>query len=178
MISLVVVMENLTLTRAFWCSDDHIKLDANGSVKIEINFVPFQLGHRQCSVLLINEDIGEFLYLIETETLLPLPCRVPYVPSAHSVRVSSSLAAHHGRGMYGGDDRVLYWKCDNGETFKENILIAKTNLAKENALGRLMLSKVTHSLSFSSSLKLYIFKILQLSLVKKTCLRRNYNAVN
>ena len=128
--------EDFTLTRAFWCSDDNIQLDANGSAKIEINFVPFQLGHRQCSVLLINEDIGEFLYLIETETVLPLPCRVPYVPSAHSVRVSSSLAAHHGRGIYGGDDRVLYWKCDSGETFTENILITRTNVTKENALGR------------------------------------------
>jgi hypothetical protein len=135
-ISLHIVRENLTLTRAFWCSDDNVRLDANGSAKIEINFVPFQLGHRQCSVLLINEDIGEFLYLIETETVFPLPCRVPYVPSAHSVRVSSSLAAHHGRGVYGGDDRVLYWKCDSGETFTENILIARTNLTKENALGR------------------------------------------
>ena len=135
---LFTVPENFTLTRAFWCSDDNIQLDANGSAKIEISFVPFQLGHRQCSVLLINEDIGEFLYLIETETVLPLPCRVPYVPSAHSVRVSSSLAAHHGRGIYGGDDRVLYWKCESGETFTENIVIARTNLTKENALGRYM----------------------------------------
>lgn len=128
--------ENLTLTRAFWCSDDNIQLDGTGSAKIEINFVPFQIGNRQCSVLLINEDIGEFLYLIETETTVPLPCRVPYVPSAHSVRVSSSLAAHHGRGIYGGDDRVLYWKCDCSETFTENIVITRTNLAKENALGK------------------------------------------
>lgn len=129
------------MTRAFWCSADNIHLDSNGISKVEINFVPFQSGHRQCSVLLINEDIGEFLYLIETETVLPLPSRVPYVPSPHSARVSSSLAAHHGRGTFGGDDRVIYWKCDNNESFTENIMIPRINMARENALGKLALYK-------------------------------------
>ena len=127
--------DSVAMTRGFWCSSDNISLEAHGHAKITINFVPFQLGTRQCSVLLINEDIGEFLYLIETETTLPLPSRVPYVPSAHSVRVSSSMAALHGRGVFGGDDRVLYWKCDNNESFTENILIPAINVAKESALG-------------------------------------------
>lgn len=39
-----------------------------------------------------------------------------------------------GKGLFGGDDRVVYWKCENDSTLKEKLLIPVTNEAKELAL--------------------------------------------
>lgn len=39
-----------------------------------------------------------------------------------------------GRGLFGGDDRVVYWKCESGQTLKESIHVPITNKAKERAL--------------------------------------------
>ena len=39
-----------------------------------------------------------------------------------------------GGGLYGGDDSVIYWKCEANQTLKEKLLIPVTNMAKERAL--------------------------------------------
>lgn len=39
-----------------------------------------------------------------------------------------------GGGLFGGDDRVVYWKCESGQTLKESIHVPITNKAKERAL--------------------------------------------
>lgn len=121
---------------AFWCPSNTVHVTANGTAEVEIDFLPFNLGHRQCSVLFINDKIGEFLYCIEANALLPLPSPVPFTDSPHSIRISSAAAARRGRGYFGGDDRVVYWKCENGETFTEELAVPLENTARENALGK------------------------------------------
>ena len=102
---------------------------------VEIHFLPFTLGPRQCSILFINETVGEFLYSIEAVSKPPLPSPLPFTLSPHSVRVSSAAAAARGQGVFGGDDRVVYWKCESKENFTEELVLPLENAAKEKALG-------------------------------------------
>lgn len=124
---------------AFWSPAKTIHLEANGTEAVEIHFLPFHVGYRQCSILFINDQIGEFLYCIEANTTVPLPSHMPVAQSLHSVRISSGAAARSGRGAYGGDERVVYWKCEHGESFTEDLHIPVVNEAMENALGELTL---------------------------------------
>ena len=123
------------MLNSFWSPSQSFYLDANGTATVEIQFLPFSVGHRQCSVLFINEKIGEFLYSIEANALLPQPSILPHIPSAHSVRISSAAAARSARGVFGGDERVVYWKCESSETFTEDLHVPLTNVAREKALG-------------------------------------------
>ncbi|XP_033113331.1 cilia- and flagella-associated protein 47-like isoform X2 [Anneissia japonica] len=122
------------LVSAFFCDKKLVKIDANSVTTVYIDFLPFNIGKRQCSVLFINEDVGEFLYSIEATALLPLPSCLPFTPTKHSVRISSAAAAGSGRGLYGGDDRVIYWRCDSNQTLNEELTIPLTNTAYEQAL--------------------------------------------
>ena len=69
-------------------------LPANKSAPIVINFLPYEIGKKQYSIVFINEDIGEFIYAIEGVGTMPLPSMVPFFPQAPgSVRISSAVAA-------------------------------------------------------------------------------------
>uniref|UniRef100_H2XR20 Uncharacterized protein n=2 Tax=Ciona intestinalis TaxID=7719 RepID=H2XR20_CIOIN len=39
-----------------------------------------------------------------------------------------------GKGLFGGDERIIYWKCENNSTLQEKLLVPVTNEAKEKAL--------------------------------------------
>lgn len=119
---------------AFWCPANTIHLEANSTGAVQIQFLPFDVGHRQCSILFINDKIGEFLYCIEANATLPLPSPMPVANSPHSIRISSAAAARSGRGAFGGDERVVYWKCEHNESFTEDLYIPLVNEARENAL--------------------------------------------
>lgn len=120
---------------AFWCTNPTVHLDANDTALVEIHFLPFTTGNRQCSILFINDKVGEFLYSIEANALLPLPSPLPVVDSPHSLRISSAAAARSSRGVFGGDERVVYWKSENSEKFTEELHVPLYNVARENALG-------------------------------------------
>ncbi|XP_070190234.1 cilia and flagella-associated protein 47-like isoform X3 [Littorina saxatilis] len=117
---------------AFFSPMGTVYLKAKSKAEVEVDFLPFSVGERQCSVIFLNETIGEFLYSIEAKAALPLPSPLPYAPSSNSVRISS--AALPGAGEYGGDDNVVFWKCEANQALKENLLIPVTNMAKERAL--------------------------------------------
>ncbi|KAL8606797.1 hypothetical protein ACOMHN_049626 [Nucella lapillus] len=119
---------------AFFSPMGSVYLEANVSAEVEVDFLPFSVGERQCSVIFLNETIGEFLYSIEAKATLPLASPLPYLPSNHSVRISSAAAAGVGGGLFGGEDNVVYWKCEASQPLKEKLLIPITNMAKERAL--------------------------------------------
>lgn len=141
---------------AFWCPANTIHLEANSTGAVEIQFLPFDVGHRQCSILFINDKIGEFLYCIEANATLPLPSPMPVAESPHSIRISSAAAARSGRGAFGGDERVVYWKCEQNESFTEDLYIPLVNEARENALGE-YLKIICVILSFISRLHFDLF---------------------
>jgi len=39
-----------------------------------------------------------------------------------------------GKGLFGGDERVVYWKCEAGQELQENLSIPFNNQAREKAL--------------------------------------------
>lgn len=78
---------------AFYVDSKSVRLEAESSAIVSVDFLPFHLGKFQCSVLLINEDVGEFIYSVDATALLPVPSTLPYVPSVHSMRITSGAAA-------------------------------------------------------------------------------------
>lgn len=78
---------------AFYSPVSSVYLDAKSSTTVEIHFLPFNVGERQCSIIFLNEEIGEFLYSIEAKATMPLPDALPFVKTTHSVRISSAAAA-------------------------------------------------------------------------------------
>lgn len=132
--SLQLNKESDNLMSAFYSPVASVYLEANSTNSIEIHFLPFNVGDRQCSVIFLNEAIGEFLYSIEATSTLPLPDVLPFVKTTHSVRISSAAAAGTGKGLFGGDDRVVYWKCEAGQELQENLIIPYSNQARERAL--------------------------------------------
>ena len=117
----------------FWCSTKEIFVGTNEDAKLEIDFLPFSVGNFQCSILLINEDVGDIVYSIEAEARLPLPSIMPFQSSSHIVRVSSSEDSSEKQ--FGFDLRTVYWRCSINEEVAESILLPMVNEAKENALG-------------------------------------------
>ncbi|KAL4233464.1 hypothetical protein ACF0H5_008145 [Mactra antiquata] len=122
------------LMSAFYSPISSVYLDAKSSTTVEIHFLPFNVGERQCSIIFLNEEIGEFLYSIEAKAVMPLPDAVPFVKTNHSVRISSAAAAGTGKGLFGGDDRVVYWKCEAGTELQEYLTVPLNNGARERAL--------------------------------------------
>jgi len=55
--------------------------------------VLFLTGRYQCSVIFMNEKVGEFLYTIEAKATNPKVSSLPFKPGPHSVRISSAAAA-------------------------------------------------------------------------------------
>lgn len=82
---------------SFFCHTTSVELSARGPAVLEVNFLPFQCGRKQCSVVFVNETIGEFLYSIEANADLPLPTAVPFdedrCKTQRSARISTALAA-------------------------------------------------------------------------------------
>ncbi|XP_013416633.1 cilia- and flagella-associated protein 47 isoform X1 [Lingula anatina] len=127
-------VDPVTMMSAYYSPYPTIFLGSKSTGEVELHFLPFHTGVRQCSVIFINENIGEFLYSVEAEAELPLPSSLPFKPSLHSVRISSAAAAGRGRGMFGGDDDVIYWKCEANQSLTETISVPVTNAAREKAL--------------------------------------------
>ncbi|XP_074645875.1 cilia and flagella-associated protein 47-like isoform X2 [Tubulanus polymorphus] len=126
--------DDIPLMNAFFCSETSVDLEAKSIKIVDVQFLPFQAGKRQCSIIFINEDIGEFLYSIEAHAILPLPSVIPFKATSHTVRISSAAAAGSGHGKFGGDDSVVYWKCEVNQMLIENLHIPIMNAKREKAL--------------------------------------------
>ena len=43
---------------------------------LQIKYLPFAMGKDFCTILLVNEQVGEMVYAVEGEALLPVPTQV------------------------------------------------------------------------------------------------------
>ena len=100
------ITDDDTQMSAFYSPISSVYLHANSSTTLEIHFLPFNVGERQCSVIFLNEEVGEFLYSIEAKATLPLPDVLPFVKTTHSVRISSAAAAGRSRNSENGIIKV------------------------------------------------------------------------
>nr|XP_039264663.1 cilia- and flagella-associated protein 47-like isoform X2 [Styela clava] len=120
---------------AFFCKESHIYLETERPTVLKLEYLPFRTGKKYCSILFSSDTVGEFIYAIESNATLPLPSPVPFNPnSPQSVRISSAAAAERGKGLFGGNEKIVYWKCETGTQLQETLLLPVTNEAKENAL--------------------------------------------
>lgn len=67
-------------------------MECSGTTEVELDFLPFHVGDHQCTVIFLNEKIGEFVYLVDAKALAPLPSYLPYLPDKNSARISTAAS--------------------------------------------------------------------------------------
>ncbi|XP_064263439.1 cilia- and flagella-associated protein 47 isoform X3 [Passer domesticus] len=114
------------LLHEFFSPTEKLFLKGKGSAALDIHFLPFYQEKRYCTVILVNEQIGEFVYLIEGIGDLPLASELPALDSPNVLRATSEDESTA--------QTVLYFKCGLGETLEENLKIPLINESRERAL--------------------------------------------
>ena len=131
-------MTESPILSVFWSPDQFTDIGPYGSSEVEIQFLPFDIGTRQCSVLFLNEEIGEFLYTVKAESLLPLPTEVPFFYHDNSKqlgsRVTSAMASHHSQGLVREDSSTIYLHCEAEKETIEELNIPVHNYLRGKAL--------------------------------------------
>uniref|UniRef100_A0A1I8GWP8 Calponin-homology (CH) domain-containing protein n=1 Tax=Macrostomum lignano TaxID=282301 RepID=A0A1I8GWP8_9PLAT len=128
--------------KSFFCHVPEIRLAPRGSAEIDMNFLPFQVDKKQCSVVLRNPTVGEFVYGVEAVADLPVPTRIPMeeanatpgAPPTKTVRISSAVAASRGQSSVVHDHSIVYWRTEANKEVKEVLKIPLINEYKEKAL--------------------------------------------
>ncbi|XP_057901557.1 cilia- and flagella-associated protein 47 [Melospiza georgiana] len=115
-----------SLLHEFFSPMENLFLRGKDSASLDIHFLPFNQEKRYCTLILINEKIGEFVYLIEGSGDLPLTSELPTLDSPNVLHATSEdeCTAHP----------VLYLKCVLGQTLEENLKIPVINEPRERAL--------------------------------------------
>lgn len=83
------------LPDAFWCRQDIVKVKAGAPIKLNVQFLPFALGDHKCQLVLLDDQVGEFMidfagvaskpalietfrWTIENRTSIPRDFPVPF----------------------------------------------------------------------------------------------------
>ncbi len=83
------------LPDAFWCRQDMVKVKAGAPIKLNVQFLPFALGDHKCQLVLLDDQVGEFMidfagvaarpalietfrWTIENRTSIPRDFPVPF----------------------------------------------------------------------------------------------------
>ncbi|XP_041127618.1 cilia- and flagella-associated protein 47-like isoform X2 [Polyodon spathula] len=118
----------VNILNEFFSPVESVVLEAGGSEALEFHYLPFHLGKRYCTIILSNEQIGEFVYSVEGKAELPLPLPLFPVQSLHVLHVSSASPGHS------NDKPILCFKCSNRCVLEEELKIPLVNEAMERAL--------------------------------------------
>ncbi|XP_077637788.1 cilia- and flagella-associated protein 47 [Lonchura striata] len=114
------------LLHEFFSPMEKLFLRGKCSATLDIHFLPFHQEKRYCTVMLVNEKIGDFVYLLEGTGDLPLSSELPALDSPNVLQATSEDASPA--------QPVLYLKCGLGQTLEENLRIPLINEARERAL--------------------------------------------
>ncbi|XP_030333266.1 cilia- and flagella-associated protein 47 [Strigops habroptila] len=117
-----------SLLHEFFSPMEKLLLEGRSSAGLDIHFLPFNLEKRYCSVILANELIGEFIYLIEGTGDIPLPSGLLPMDSPNVLHVSSTLEGPSSA------EPVLYLKCGLDQILEENLKVPLINESRERAL--------------------------------------------
>nr|XP_033803452.1 cilia- and flagella-associated protein 47 isoform X2 [Geotrypetes seraphini] len=112
----------------FFCPVQTLNLTTRTTTALHISFLPFALGLRFCTILLINEKIGEFVFLIEGIGTLPLPSALLPTNSPNLLPVSKTVAGPL------NSQPIQYFKCSQNSILQERLKIPFINEAREKAL--------------------------------------------
>ncbi|XP_059580365.1 cilia- and flagella-associated protein 47 [Alligator mississippiensis] len=108
-------------------------LEGRSSAVLDVYFLPFNLGKRYCTIILINELIGEFVYLVEGTGGIPLPSGLLPMDSPNVLCNSSTSEGGVNEG-HSGVQPVLCLKCGLTDILEEKLKIPLINEARERAL--------------------------------------------
>ncbi|KAM9320035.1 LOW QUALITY PROTEIN: cilia- and flagella-associated protein 47 [Gastrophryne carolinensis] len=117
-----------TLLPQFYCPVDSILLKEGISASLQVNFLPFELGRRYCTIIFTNQEIGDFVYIIEGTGTPPLPSPLIPVHSEHVFHLNNSLSGNT------KSNTVCYLTCKENCTLVENLKIPIVNKRREKAL--------------------------------------------
>ncbi|KAM6144631.1 LOW QUALITY PROTEIN: cilia- and flagella-associated protein 47 [Phoenicopterus ruber ruber] len=125
---LILTADQSSLLHEFFSPMEKLFLEGRSSAGLDIHFLPFNLEKRYCTVILVNELIGEFVYLVEGTGDIPLPSGLLPMDSPNVLHVSSTLEGPS------AVEPVLYLKCGFGQILEENLRIPLVNESRERAL--------------------------------------------
>ncbi|KAJ1117902.1 hypothetical protein NDU88_006098 [Pleurodeles waltl] len=114
--------------REFFCSVENLQIDAALPASLKVDFLPFHVGKRYCTVILMNKKIGDFVYLLEGTGLLPLPSALLPVDSPNVLHIRN--AEPDARGA----QQPLCFRCSHKGVLVEELSIPLINEARERAL--------------------------------------------
>ncbi|XP_071992034.1 cilia- and flagella-associated protein 47 isoform X2 [Engystomops pustulosus] len=113
------------LLRQYFCPVNTIFLKEGISTNLQVNFLPFGLGKRFCTIVFTSEEIGDFVYMIEGVGTPPLPSSFSPVISPNVFHVKN-----------GNPDaqKICYFKCKENSILEEDLKIPLVNERREKAL--------------------------------------------
>ncbi|XP_075446373.1 cilia- and flagella-associated protein 47 isoform X3 [Ascaphus truei] len=117
-----------SLLRQFFCPVNSLSLKEGSPVSLQIHFLPFDLGKRYCTAILVNEQFGDFLYVVEGTASHPLPSALIPLDSPNVLQISSAVPG------YTKAQNTLCFKCSQNDVLEENLKIPFVNDARERAL--------------------------------------------
>ncbi|XP_063101752.1 cilia- and flagella-associated protein 47 isoform X3 [Cavia porcellus] len=115
--------------REFFCSVHAVFLKGNESASLEIYYLPFGVHTRYCAIILSNQEVGELIYILQGNGLVPLPSSFLSTEPSSPIDFNSSLEEEHNK-----DHPILYLKCKLCQTLEVSLKLPLTNEAKEKAL--------------------------------------------
>ncbi|XP_061485683.1 cilia and flagella-associated protein 47-like [Rhineura floridana] len=111
---------NESYLQEFFSPMDIVFLMGESSSTLSLHYLPFMLGKRYCAIILVNEQIGEFVYLVEGTCGLPLPSGFLPMDSPNVLCVSSMLEGES------EIQPVLCLKCCAADMLQEKLKIPTT----------------------------------------------------
>ncbi|KAM3935444.1 cilia- and flagella-associated protein 47 [Leptodactylus fuscus] len=111
--------------RQYFCPVNSIFLKDSISTKLQVNFLPFVLGKRYCTIIFTSEEIGDFVYIIEGTGTPPLPSAFCPVTSPN---------VFHMKNGNPGSQNICYFKCKEDSILEEDLKIPLVNGRREKAL--------------------------------------------
>ncbi|XP_068124444.1 cilia- and flagella-associated protein 47 [Hyperolius riggenbachi] len=117
-----------SLLHQFFCPVDSISLKEGIPANLQVNFLPFNLGKRFCTVIFTNREIGDFVCMIEGTGTPPLPSSFIPVDSPNALHVNNSLSDST------ESHKTYYLKCKENCVLEEDLKIPLINERREKAL--------------------------------------------
>ncbi|KAM4795930.1 cilia- and flagella-associated protein 47 [Rhinophrynus dorsalis] len=111
----------------FFSPVNSLFLKEGSSASLLIHFLPFVLGKRYCYIIFSNEQIGDFIYVIEGTGVLPLPSAFASLDSPNILHTSNTMPDTEAQ-------KTVYLKCSEKHILEENLKIPLVNKARERAL--------------------------------------------
>ncbi|XP_067896652.1 cilia- and flagella-associated protein 47-like isoform X2 [Heterodontus francisci] len=113
----------------FFSKVQTLHLEAQGSSVLEVLYLPFHTGKCYCTIFLVNEQIGEFVYCLEGTGCIPLPSTGLQVFSPGAIQNHCAVSGNKKAAQI-----ILYYRCNNTHTFDQELKIPLVNEAREKAL--------------------------------------------